>query len=418
MRVTRATLAFVTHNRLEYSRQAFVDLQAKTDFPHELIVIDNGSTDGTAEWLNEIEPAVRATGGQVIRNETNLGMARALNQALRLMGGDCFVRVDNDCLLIPHWLTRLADVLNRGPEIGWVGLRHQGSREGELQVRRGIRVYALPPFYGAYGTASAIPGDVLAAIGGFCEDYGLFGEEDYDYAMRVTLAGYQIAQLATEEYAVHLDTDSYIYQGDTGATLSAEAQAYRTFKEERARKAQALSRLYLEAYATGAKPLYVGFRQAPEPPGADSHPQAAKGSRPTPRPQERGADRHRIGLVVSWYDRRFLSAARRLEQALEGRHEVYLFVRHPLPEEQIRQWVGQSSHLTFVGLDEEVEESLACWRRENDLQILLDLDPRVADQRYLNDLTIAQLAAFLDQPLPDHVRLTWRLEDRTAEVQD
>ena len=62
------SIVIVTHNQLEYTRQCLDSIRRLTDEPYELIVVDNGSTDGTVEYLRAF-PGVR-----VIVNETNRGL--------------------------------------------------------------------------------------------------------------------------------------------------------------------------------------------------------------------------------------------------------------------------------------------------------------------------------------------------------
>src|SRR5206468_3038639 len=85
---------------------------------YEVIVVDNGSSDGTPAFLRDLAdrcPAVRA-----VCNGDNRGFAAANNQGLAFVQGDVLVLLNNDTLVPPLWLRRLIDHL-RDPSVGSVG---------------------------------------------------------------------------------------------------------------------------------------------------------------------------------------------------------------------------------------------------------------------------------------------------------
>ncbi len=158
----RASIILITHNGLAYTKLCLTTLLAHWRAGDELILVDNASTDGTAEFLRDLaranagrgiyaastselpgasglnstspdtselkRPAGRAPGAdetapgfiRVIINSTNLGFAAANNQALAAATGEIFVLLNNDTLLPAHWrdtlLAHLAD-----ESIGLVG---------------------------------------------------------------------------------------------------------------------------------------------------------------------------------------------------------------------------------------------------------------------------------------------------------
>ena len=72
-------------NKIEFTRQCLERIWRHTsaDLSYEVIVIDNGSTDGTAEWFAGIEPDARRGRVRYERNTTNLGFAKANNAGAR-----------------------------------------------------------------------------------------------------------------------------------------------------------------------------------------------------------------------------------------------------------------------------------------------------------------------------------------------
>lgn len=91
-----------TYNRLEYTKQALKSLLNADNCA--VTVIDNASTDGTAEWLKSLQNSKI----KVIYNKENLGVSGAMNQFFELTKDDEWVgKVDNDTLVPPLWATKL-----------------------------------------------------------------------------------------------------------------------------------------------------------------------------------------------------------------------------------------------------------------------------------------------------------------------
>ncbi len=109
------SIILVTHNQWEYTRQCLESLRFLTDEPYELIVVDNGSTDGTLDWLRSQSDV------KLIENADNRGFPAAVNQGFAVAQGKQILLLNNDTLLTTGWLKRLLEALNRDPTIGLVG---------------------------------------------------------------------------------------------------------------------------------------------------------------------------------------------------------------------------------------------------------------------------------------------------------
>src|SRR3954466_6253961 len=113
-------LVILTWNGLAFTRRCLdtlVDNTAGVDY--RVIVADNGSTDGTLEYLRG-RPEVT-----LIENGQNLGFVRGNNVALRTVPADAdVVLLNNDTEFHqPDWLARLRDCAHSAPDIGVVGCR-------------------------------------------------------------------------------------------------------------------------------------------------------------------------------------------------------------------------------------------------------------------------------------------------------
>jgi glycosyltransferase involved in cell wall biosynthesis len=119
----------------------------------ELVVVDDGSVDGTGETLARVVDR-RA---RVLRNETPLGLARALNVGLGAARGSYVARLDADDVALPGWLERVLERIRSAPRVAVVGAAtidlHGDGRLGTVHrmptSTRGVRWAALfsSPFF-------------------------------------------------------------------------------------------------------------------------------------------------------------------------------------------------------------------------------------------------------------------------------
>ncbi len=120
-----ATIIVVNYNKLPYTRLCLESMLAAEPVPKQIVAIDNGSTDGTAEYLRHEFPVVAAREGvkfALVCNSGNVGACTARNQGLALAEGRYIGFMDNDvCVRTRRWLEILARVLESDDSIGIVG---------------------------------------------------------------------------------------------------------------------------------------------------------------------------------------------------------------------------------------------------------------------------------------------------------
>jgi GT2 family glycosyltransferase len=87
-------------NLLSYTRECLSYLEKYTDLPYELILIDNGSTDGTGDFLKGI-------GARVISNSENKGVYVAWNQGIKAATSEYLCIMNNDILVTPRWASAM-----------------------------------------------------------------------------------------------------------------------------------------------------------------------------------------------------------------------------------------------------------------------------------------------------------------------
>lgn len=111
------SIVVLTYNQLAYTKACLESILRWTAYPnYELIVVDNDSQDGTADYLREFEK--RDSRIKVILNGKNLGFAAGNNVGLRVATGKFLVLLNNDTIVSPGWLSRMAAHFERNPSCG------------------------------------------------------------------------------------------------------------------------------------------------------------------------------------------------------------------------------------------------------------------------------------------------------------
>lgn len=175
--------------------------------PHEVIIADNDSTDGSPELIIRNHPEVR-----LLRLETNLGFGAANNRAAAMSGGRYLFLLNNDAVLQENSLSPLLDALKSdhsigiiGPEIHYPDGRFQLSSgpdltlSGELIMKHFARWYSRRIEKGPdiqavdwiSGAAMMIPADVYRLVNGFDETFFLY-MEDADLCKRIRNQGFRV----------------------------------------------------------------------------------------------------------------------------------------------------------------------------------------------------------------------------------
>src|SRR5215468_3471435 len=109
------SVTLVTYNSGRFIKRCIESVLAQR-YPHkEIIIVDNASTDGTVDILEQFEDRC-----EIYYNEENIGFAAAQNQAIRLSNGDWVLTLNPDVLLLPNFIQSLVDAAQLHPRIGTV----------------------------------------------------------------------------------------------------------------------------------------------------------------------------------------------------------------------------------------------------------------------------------------------------------
>jgi GT2 family glycosyltransferase len=125
---TAVSIVIVSWNARDYLTQCLESLTpAVCRYPMEIIVVDNASSDGSAELVENNFPHARP-----IRNPANLGFAKANNLGIAACAGRYVCLINSDVKVLPDCISRLVDYCEQHPDAGMVGPRIIGG-DGKLQ---------------------------------------------------------------------------------------------------------------------------------------------------------------------------------------------------------------------------------------------------------------------------------------------
>jgi predicted O-linked N-acetylglucosamine transferase (SPINDLY family)/glycosyltransferase involved in cell wall biosynthesis len=255
-------IGIVTYNRLEFTKQAISSIVKYTSFPYVITVVDNGSQDGTQEYLKKLLEK------EIIKNlillEQNIGVAKASNIAwLQEPKALYYLKYDNDIVIQKNnWLSALVSVIDAIPEIGVLGYNFEPISY-PLQVFKNYRI-RIKEEGNIGGACFLIPKRTRDILGYWCEDYGLYGFEDVDYCFRVKLAGFLNAYMEDEEIGIHLPAgkapiiDGINWRASDGIE-EVKYKEYRNFKDLELQKniVKGIVSKNFSEYGNKTRPLYI-----------------------------------------------------------------------------------------------------------------------------------------------------------------
>jgi len=216
------TIIVLNYNGKPYLEDCLSSL-ARTDYPeYSVILVDDGSSDGSARYVRERFPRVR-----LLENGKNLGAAFSFNRGLREAKTALVAKVDNDTVVDKEWLLHLVAAIEIDPQAAvststirsyqkpqktqvvspWVHYIGQGLVQTESTSAEEFEEVGM-----ASGCAMLIDKEKLGEISFFDEDFFLY-LDDVDFSLRVRLAGYKIIYVRSSKIYHKSGGDLSLRQG-------------------------------------------------------------------------------------------------------------------------------------------------------------------------------------------------------------
>jgi GT2 family glycosyltransferase len=214
----RLSVVVINYERPDMTARCLTAVAAalgEAGVPGEVVVVDNGSRDGSVERLRRFVPRAR-----VVALATNGPLPAALNRGLGAGSGEWVLMLNNDVMLEPGAIAEALAVAAGRPDVGCVALQMRFASRPDVINSAGIGVDRLGiPFdlgigeparlhpddprevFGACGGAALYRREMLARVGGFDESLG-FGFEDVDLSWRARMRGWTTV-LAPRAVALH-----------------------------------------------------------------------------------------------------------------------------------------------------------------------------------------------------------------------
>ncbi|MFQ5735695.1 MAG: glycosyltransferase family 2 protein [Thermodesulfobacteriota bacterium] len=190
------SVVIVSYNTADLIGDCLASVMASQGVSLEVLVVDNASKDGSADVVRERFPAVR-----LIVNEVNMGFGAANNQALRECAGRYIILLNPDTTVEPGTFHTMGEFMDGHSNVGLAGpmvLNPDGTRQDSVSARYpGHRhgcadLGRLPGEIACVlGACQIVSAELLKSIGGFDEDFFLYGE-DQDLCLRIRRRGFEI----------------------------------------------------------------------------------------------------------------------------------------------------------------------------------------------------------------------------------
>ena len=242
------SLVIPTVNEGENLSMTIQSILETTTGAYEILVIDNGSTDGSTDFIEQLdEPRLR-----LLKTGERLGVAGARNYGAAFVESDILIFSDAHMLFPTNWLPPILDVL-RNKAVGIVvpavsawgnphaigyGMNwHDERLEPKWQVKRSTDPYPVPL---AGGCFQAFRRDFFYELGGFDAGMMNFGSEDVEICLRTWLSGSQVMLVPQVEISHRFRRSAPYPFGWSDTSYNLLRLVYTHFNEQRIERVIAL----------------------------------------------------------------------------------------------------------------------------------------------------------------------------------
>jgi len=215
------SIIILNWNGRRYLERCISAVMAQAHPSCEVILVDNGSTDGSADFISIIFPDVK-----VIKNGKNLGFSKGVNIGIERAAGKVIILLNPDVIVKEDWLIEMIQAMVSDEMIGIAGCKLLYPDNKTIQHAGGTIIYplALGKHYGQWeidkgqydcemevdyvtGAAIGIRRNVFEAIGRFDERFFPLYYEDVDLCFRARASGFKVVYLPKSS-AIHYTSSS------------------------------------------------------------------------------------------------------------------------------------------------------------------------------------------------------------------
>lgn len=216
----KTSIIILSYNTLNYTKLCIESIRKHTPLGiYEIIVVDNGSIDGSREWLKRQSDVV------LIKNIENLGFPKGCNQGMKVATGQDLLLLNSDTIVTPRWLENMQQALHSDDTIGAVGcVANRVSHFQQVETNGYQSLEELIQFAEQYnrsnpelweerltlvGFAFLLKREVYERIGPMDENFSPGNYEDDDYSLRIWQAGWKLL-LCKDTFIHHFGSASFL----------------------------------------------------------------------------------------------------------------------------------------------------------------------------------------------------------------
>lgn len=222
------SIIILNKDLLVYTKQLIESIRHYTEKgSYEIIVVDNGSQDGSVEWLQQQNDI------RLIANPENAGFPKGCNQGMEIAKGQDILLLNNDTVVTTNWLSNLRQALYSAPCVGAVGpvtnnctnlqkIEIPYPNENTVSAMNDMQHFAAGynkcdhakwhKWMMVVGFCMLFKREVYEKIGGMDEAYSPGNYEDVDYCLRIRKAGYEIL-LCKDTFIHHFGSKTFDRDG-------------------------------------------------------------------------------------------------------------------------------------------------------------------------------------------------------------
>ena len=183
----KVSIVIIAHNRIDMTKDCLTSIRAGTK-NYELVFVDNGSTDGTPEWV-----ALNFPEAKLIVNQKNQGIPKARNQGIKESTGDLIVLMDNDCVVSLGWIDDLYKPIMNGASVSGI----EAWLVGNNMMPTGRALSQTNEFGYLGGACCMFRRQVFEEVGLLDEGYSPAYYEDVDWCVRAKKLAHVLIHVPT-----------------------------------------------------------------------------------------------------------------------------------------------------------------------------------------------------------------------------